>query len=187
MTRRSRILSLAPALALAVAVAACGGGGGGGDDDEAADDDRETTTTADDDATTTTAAGTGTTAAGEAADPPSGEPGDVGTALGVDRTFTGEGSEQFCADVRALQTSVGGEDSARISEATVTGQLAAMTPPDEIADDWNTMITVQEAIVSAGSASALADVPAEQMEAYGTASAVIAAYLGDVCGLSYSG
>lgn len=49
------------------------------------------------------------------------------------------------------------------------------------------MITVQEAIVSAGSASALDDVPAEQMEAYGTASAVIAAYLGDVCGLSYSG
>lgn len=184
MTRRSRILSFAPALVLAVAVAACGGGGG---DDEAADDDRETTTTNADDATTTTAAGTDTTVAGDAADPPSGEPGDVGTALGVDRTFTGEGSDQFCADVRALQTSVGGEDSARISEATVTGQLAAMTPPDEIADDWTTMITVQEAIVSAGSASALDDVPAEQMEAYGTASAVIAAYLGDVCGLSYSG
>lgn len=117
-----------PALALAVAAAACGGGGG--DDEE-----REITTTVAD-ATTTTAAGTGTTAAVDATDPPSGEPGDVGTALGVDRTFTGEGSEQFRSDVRALQTSVGGEDSARISEATVTGQLAAMTPPDEIADDW---------------------------------------------------
>lgn len=183
MIRRTRYLAFAPAVALAVAVAACGGGGNG---DDAGRDERDTTTTADD-ATTTTAAGTDTTAAGETSDSPGGAPGDVGTALGIDRTFTGEGSEQFCADVQALQTSVAGEDPARISEATVTGQLAAMTPPSEIADDWNTMITVQEAIVSAEGDQPLADVPAEQLEAYGTASAVIAAYLGDVCGLSFSG
>jgi hypothetical protein len=181
MNRRTQMLSFAPALALAVVLAACGGGGG---DDEASErDDERTTTTAEDATTTTAPAGTDTTAASDPAAPPSGAPGDVGTALGVDRTFTGEGSASFCAEVQALQSSVGGSDPSRVSEATVTGQMAAMTPPAEIAEDWNLVVSVQQSLTS-GSENPLAEVDPAQLEAYGMASAVIATYLGDVCRVS---
>ena len=182
MNRRTHILAFAPAVALAVALTACGGGGG---DDEASERDR-TTTTADD---TTTSGATDTTGAPatDPAAPPAaggtGQPGGVGTALGVDRTFTGEGSEAFCAEVATLQSSVGGADPSRVSEATVTGQMAAMTPPAEIAADWNLVVSVQQSL-AAGTEDALAAGDPAQLDAYGMASAVIATYLGDVCQVS---
>jgi hypothetical protein len=178
MTRRIRMTSVA--LAVAVALVGCGGGG----DDSAERDRREPTTTE------TTMGATTTTAPGTTADggaPGTGLPGDVGTQLEVDRVFTGEGSDDFCAQVRALQESVTASDPSRIDEATVTGQMADLTPPAEIAGDWNVVVSVQQSLVDAPAEDPFAGVDQAQLDAYGVSSAVIAAYLGDVCQLSLMG
>ncbi len=179
MTRRIQVTSLALSLAVTIALAGCGGGG---DDDRAErqPDESSTTTEAPGEPTTTTAPPAG------GAPPVPGAPGDVGTQLEVDRTFTGEGSEDFCGQVRALQESVSGTDPSRIDEATVTGQMAALTPPPEIAADWNLMVSVQQSMTDSPD-DPFAGVDQAQLDAYGLASAVIAAYLGDVCQLSLMG
>lgn len=179
-----RKASVAASVAVAIGLAACGGGGGDGEG-AARDGDGSATTTEAPETTSTTDA-SGTTAPGGPASG-SGVPGDVATQLGVDRTFTGDGSEEFCAQVRALQESVSGSDPSRIDEATVTGQMAALAPPAEIADDWSLMVSVQQAIVGSQSEDPLADVDQAQLDDYGRSSAVIAAYLGDVCQLSLAG
>ena len=179
-----RRASVAASVAVAIGLAACGGGGGDGEG-AARDGDGSATTTEAPETTSTTDA-SGTTAPGGPASG-SGVPGDVATQLGVDRTFTGDGSEEFCAQVRALQESVSGSDPSRVDEATVTGQMAGLAPPAEIADDWSLMVSVQQAIVGSQSEDPLADVDQAQLDAYGRSSAVIAAYLGDVCQLSLAG
>jgi len=166
------------ALSLTVAVALTGCGGGDDDDADRARDESTTTTETTVEATTTTAPPEGGLPA-----PGSGGPGDVGTQLEVDRTFTGEGSDDFCGEVRALQESVSGSDPSRIDEATVTAQMAGLTPPAEIAEDWNVVVSVQQSLVSAED-DPLAAVDQAQLDAYGQSTAVIAAYLGDVCQLS---
>jgi hypothetical protein len=181
MTMR-RMTSVALSLAVAVALAGCGGG----DDDSAEADRDEPTTETSARSTTTTAAPDATTDGGAPA-PSTGLPGEVGTQLEVDRVFTGEGSEEFCAQVRALQESVTGSDPSRIDEATVTGQMASITPPAEIAADWNVVVTVQQALVDAQAEDPFAGVDQAQLDAYGQSSAVIATYLGDVCQLSLMG
>ncbi len=181
MTTRIRMTSLALTLAVTVALTGCGGGGGDEGDSAERGDDSSTTT----EATETTGEATTTTAPGAGAPAPGG-PGDVGTQLEVDRTFTGEGSEDFCGEVRALQESVSGSDPTRIDEATVTGQMAALTPPAEIAGDWSVMVAVQQSMTDSPQ-DPFAGIDQAQLDAYGQASAVIAAYLGDVCRLSLSG
>ncbi len=175
------------ALSLAVTVALAGCGGGGGDEGDSAESAGESSTTTEATATETTGEATTTTAPGGGAPAPgSGTPGDVGTQLEVDRTFTGEGSEDFCGQVRALQESVSGSDPTRIDEATVTGQMAALSPPAEIAGDWRVMVAVQQSMTDSPE-DPFAGIDQAQLDAYGQASAVIAAYLGDVCRLSLSG
>jgi hypothetical protein len=181
MTRRIQMTSVALSLVVAVALADCGGG----DDDSAERDRDEPTTTETTRGATTTTTAPGTTADGGA--PGTGLPGDVGTELEVDRVFPGEGSDDFCAQVRALQESVTGSDPSRIDEATVTGQMAALTPPAEIAGDWNVVVSVQQSLIDAPVDDPFAGVDQAQLDAYGVSSAVIAAYLGDVCHLSLMG
>jgi hypothetical protein len=183
MTRRIHMASVALLLAVAVALAGCGG-----DDDSAhRDGDEPTTTETSVESTTTTTAASGTTTDGGAPAPSIGLPGDVGTQLEVDRVFTGEGSEEFCAQVRALQESVMSSDPSGIDEATVTGQMAGLTPPAEIASDWGMVVSVQQALVDAHAEDPFAGVDQAQLDAYGQSTAVIAAYLGDVCELSLMG
>jgi hypothetical protein len=185
MTRHISRTWWAACLSACLAVAACGGGGGDRAGDDEGSGDRTTTTEAAADAsTTTTAPGTPSP---DGAAPAPGEPGAVGTQLDVDRTFTGEGSEAFCAEVRALQQSVSGSDPERIDEATVTGQMAALTPPAEIAADWAVMVAVQQSLANSQAEDPLAGIDQAQLDAYGQSSAVIAAYLGDVCQLALMG
>jgi hypothetical protein len=180
MSRPVQLTSVA--LAVAVALAGCGGN----DDSAERDRDDPTTTETSVESTTTTTAGSGTTTDGTP-DPSIGLPGDVGTQLEVDRVFTGEGSEEFCAQVRALQQSVTGSDPSQIDEATVTGQMAGLTPPAEIAGDWSVVVSVQQALVGAKAEDPFAGVDQAQLDAYGQSTAVVAAYLRDVCQLSLMG
>ncbi|HEX6570203.1 MAG TPA: hypothetical protein VF015_13605, partial [Acidimicrobiales bacterium] len=119
---------------------------------------------------------------GDGVAPPAaeGEPGAVATELGVDRTFTGEGSEAFCAEVVALEEATGGT---QVDEAALADQMAAIEAPDEIADEWTNLTTVQKAIASDPSGEALAAMSDEETAAWGMSGAVVAAYLGDVCGM----
>jgi hypothetical protein len=180
MTSRIQMTSVVLSLAVAVALAGCGG------DDDSAERDRDEPTTTETTARTTTTTTTvpGTTPDGSAPAPATGLPGDVGTQLEVDRVFTGEGSEEFCAQVQALQESVTGSDPSQIDEASVTGQMAGLTPPAEIAGDWNMVVSVQQGLVDAPAEDPFAGIDQAQLDAYGQSSAVIAAYLGDVCQLS---
>jgi hypothetical protein len=182
VTRRIQVTSVVLSLAVAVALAACGGDG----DSAERDRDAPTTTSTSGEPTTTTTAASGTTT-DEASDLAIGLPGDVGTQLEADRVFTGEGSEEFCAQARALQESVAGSDPSSIDEASVAGQLAALTPPAEIAADWGVIVTVQQALVDTQAENPLASVDQAQLDAYGQSTAVVAAYLGDVCRLSLPG
>jgi hypothetical protein len=182
------VLTLVGVIALLVATAC--GGGGDGDAQESADDASEAS---DDDASSTD--NTLPTAEDEAAQdgegtPPgdgeagaggggSGQPGSVATELGVDRTFTGEGSDELCREMEDIQ----GSATPDLSNIALADQMAAITPPDEIATEWELMHTVLATIASDPSGAALRDMSDEEADAWATANAVVAAYLGDVCGL----
>jgi hypothetical protein len=191
MTRR--ILFTLLALLLVTGAAACGGGG---DDESASDDeaDEQAEGSSGDDSSETTlptaeeeaaddgdASGDeGEGGSGEADPPADGGPGSVATELGVDRTFTGEGSDELCGAMDEFQTSADPD----LSETEFADQMAAITPPDEIAAEWETMHTVLKAIASDPSGEALASISQEELDEWTMANSVIAAYLGDVCGLA---
>ena len=183
MTRR--ILFTLLALLLVTGAAACGG-----DDDEAASDDEANDQQAEGSSGDESSDTTLPTAEEEAADDEgasgdegeggSGGPGSVATELGVDRTFTGDGSDELCGAMDEFQTSADPD----LSETEFADQMAAITPPDEIAAEWETMHTVLKAIASDPSGEALASMSQEELDEWTMANSVIAAYLGDVCGLA---
>ena len=183
-----RTLSMLLALVLAAGATACGGGG----DDDAADETSEestesdVTTGSDGEGDAETEDDEGEAPAEEGEPPASGEPGSVASQLGVDRTFTGEGSEAFCAEMADLQdeAAAGGEAP---DDAAFADQMAAITPPAEIADEWTNLYTVQQALADDPSGEALAAMSADERDAWGMSGAVVAAYLGDVCGLDEAG
>lgn len=167
MIRRTVVLVFA--LVLAAGGAACGGGdddsGSAGGDDAAVDD----------------TAGGDTGDAGEAG----GEGGDDGsesaaTQLGVDRTFTGEGSEAFCAAVRELEQEYEGKGD----DLAFAERMAEVTPPDEIAAEWSNLVTTLLEIGSDPSGEGMAALDPEQSDSWARDGAVVAAYLGDVCGIT---
>jgi hypothetical protein len=187
-----RILFALLALLLVTGAAACGGGGGGDDEasDERADDGSSATSdtlpTAEEEAADDEAASgeDGDQAGGDDSgdtDPPAeGRPGSVATELGVDRTFTGEGSDELCDAMDDIQSSAEPD----LGQADFADQMAAITPPAEIAAEWETMHTVLKAIASDPSGEALASMSQEELDEWTMANSVIAAYLGDVCGLA---
>jgi hypothetical protein len=202
MVRRTLLMVLA--LVLVAGGAACGGGG----DDAAADDPSDRDAAADEDEgaaqsgeTTTTPstapaapAAPGVEPGGEPGTAPGGEgpsagdgaPGGIASELGIDRTFTGEGSDGFCTQVDGMRAA-GGDDPAAVDEAAFAGQMAAIPPPAEIATEWTNLFTVQQAIAADPSGNALAAMSQAELDAWGMSGAVVAAYLGDVCGFTDSG
>jgi hypothetical protein len=157
-----------PAMLLTLLLAAGAVGCGGGGDD--ADGDRADEVTGD-----TEDGGTETTA--PAGDDPDASP-DAGSAseeLGVDREFTGEGSEELCREVTRLQS----DGSLDLSDRELADRLSGITPPPEIASEWETVHRViARAADPAGGEDAL---PEDEMAAWADANAVVAAYLVDVC------
>src|SRR5690606_6536651 len=130
MIRRHLLLLL---VALLVGVpAACGDDGGSSGDGEAAEEPAEEQ--AADEGADDEAAGEDEAAAGGGAE--------LGDALGVDREFTGEGSEQFCAEVQALDSEAAENEELQASDAAYAARMAAITPPEEIAEEWTTLHTV---------------------------------------------
>ncbi len=186
MIRRSVLTLLTLVLVLVVGAAACGGG-----DDDSADPSADDTTADEapsdeapsDDTEAETEAGTendegsaGTTDDGAADDA------DVSTQLGVDREFTGEGSEAFCAEVVAMRDA--DQDAAGVDDAAFADAMMAITPPPEIAEEWTNLFTVQKAIAADPSGGALAAMSQEDLDAWAGHGNVVAAYLGDVCELA---
>jgi hypothetical protein len=192
-----RTLPALGALLLVLGTAACGGGDG--DADSADDPPRDT-----DDASARSADEGGASASGgtlpsaedeaaasdlpaetegdtpaSSAPPAPGEPGAVATQLGVDRVFTGAGSGELCDEMAAVQAGAAPD----LTNSQLADQMAAITPPPEIATEWELMHTVTKTIAADRSGTALADLSQEQAEDFATASNVVAAYLGDVCGL----
>lgn len=178
MIRRSLLTSLALVLALVTFTAACGG------DDS---DDPPSGDTSDE----SSASGAGDdspdeaeTEDGSGPDSPVGED-DVASQLGVDREFTGEGSEAFCAEVEAIRAS--GQDAAGVDDAAFADAMMAITPPDEIAEEWTNLFTVQKAVAADPSGAALAEMGQEALDAWSVDGNVVAAYLGDVCDMAEAG
>ncbi|HEX5947282.1 MAG TPA: hypothetical protein VFY82_13435 [Acidimicrobiales bacterium] len=199
MTRRTFLTLLAFVLALVMTAAACGGG----DDDSSSSDDTAADETSTDDSadpspsddsaadeSTTDDPDAGTEAAGGAGEGDEGSggataEGDVSTQLGVDREFTGDDSDAFCAEVVGMRDA--GQDAAGVDNAAFADAMMAITPPAEIAAEWTNLFTVQKAIAADPSGDALAAMSPEELNAWGTAGNVVAAYLGDVCGLADGG
>jgi hypothetical protein len=177
MIRRTLLMLLALALATA---AACGGDDDSDDSADAPPETSETTEDATDDAATGDESGDG----GEG----DGSPG-VGTELEVDREFTGEDSEPFCTQVRDVVTGTRDADSDAevISDAEFADQMAAMDVPGEIADEWETLYTVQRAVAEDPDGDVFATMDPEESEDWAMAGAIVAAYLGDVCEISDDG
>ena len=199
MTRRTLLTLLALVLALVMTAAACGGGDDDSADSSSSDDTAADETSTDDDAdpsscddtaadeTSTEDPDAGTEAAGEGDEGSGGAPaeGDVSTQLGVDREFTGDDSDAFCAEVVGMRDA--GQDAAGVDNAAFADAMMAITPPAEIAAEWTNLFTVQKAIAADPSGDALAAMSPEELNAWGTAGNVVAAYLGDVCGLADGG
>jgi hypothetical protein len=180
MIRRSMLIVLA--LLFAGATAACGGGG----DDEADDttSDRSDSEAAGGDETTAPPS-TAPPAGQTATTAPGGEvpPGGADTQLDVPADFTGEGSDAFCTAVRDMQAAVEAADAASVDQVALFDRMATLNPPAEIAGDWSTVVTVQQALASDPTGEALAGFDEAEMTAFGEASSRVAAYLGTVCGI----
>ncbi len=164
MIRRTFLLLLA--LVLAAGMTACGGGN---DDDARAEDESAERDRSD--------------AEGDepAEDDDAGSDGEsVASQLGVDRTFTGEGSEEFCAEVGAMEDSYEGETD----DLAFAQQMSEITPPAEIADEWTNLYTVLLEVGSDPSGEGLLGLDPEAGDKWAMDGAVVAAYLGDVCGMS---
>lgn len=187
MIRRTLLLLLA--LFLVTGMVACGGGGDESDDDDTDDDATTTTEEEAEEGDATTTSTTAPPADGDAAPAPApegegeGTPGDVGTELGIDRTFTGEGSDDFCAEVQAMQEA-GQDDPTQVDDATAAARMADITPPAEIEPEWTSLHQVLAAAAAEPSGDPFADMSPDEAEAWGMAGAVVATYLGDVCGLA---
>ena len=178
MIRRTLLTLLA--LVLLVGITACGGGdddsGDSSSDGDAATDEPSAGDTEPDsgDATTTPDAGDGASAEEDVAD-----------QLGVDREFTGEGSEAFCAEVNTMREN--GLDAAGVDDGAFADAMMAITPPAEIATEWTNLFTVQKALAADPSGNAMAEMSEEEVAEWSSAGSVVAAYLADVCHLDDSG
>lgn len=186
MIRRTLLMLLALALATA---AACGGGDD--DSDDSADDPPEASETTDEAAADEPADDAEGGDDAEAGDDAEGEgpPGSVGTELDIDREFTGEGSEPFCtqaADVINASRDVD-SDAEVLTDVEFADQMAAMTPPDEIAEEWETLYTVQRAVAEDPDSDIFATMDPDEADDWAMSGAVVAAYLGDVCEISDGG
>jgi hypothetical protein len=170
MIRRTLLLLLA--LVLAAGMTACGGGGGGGGDDDAGSAEDESAEPDRSDAETDEPAEDGDDAGSE------GE--SVASQLGVDRTFTGEGSEEFCAEVGAMEETYEGETD----DLEFAQQMSEITPPAEIADEWTNLYSILLEIGNDPSGEGLLGLDPEAGDTWAMDGAVVAAYLGDVCGMS---
>lgn len=171
---RRHVLLLLVAL-LAGIPAACGGDddAGSSGDEEAAEESIEEPA-ADEDV--------GEEAAGED-EAAGGGGGELGDALGVDREFTGEGSEQFCAEVQALDSEAAEDEELQASDTAYAARMAAITPPEEIAEEWTTLHTVLARMGESTSENPLEDIPPEELDAWAVSGEVVAAYLVQVCGI----
>ena len=169
MIRRTFLLLLA--LVLAAGMTACGGGN---DDDAHAEDESAEDESAESDRSDAEADES-------AEDDDAGSDGEsVASQLGVDRTFTGEGSEEFCAAVGAMEESYEGETD----DLAFAQQMSEITPPAEIADEWTNLYTVLLEVGSDPSGEGLLGLDPEAGDKWAMDGAVVAAYLGDVCGMS---
>ena len=168
MIRRTFLLLLA--LVLAAGMTACGGGN---DDDAPAEDESAEDESAEPDRSDAEA--------DESAEDDDGSDGEsVASQLGVDRTFTGEGSEEFCAEVGAMEESYEGESD----DLAFAQQMSEITPPAEIADEWTNLYTVLLEVGNDPSGEGLLGLDPEAGDKWAMDGAVVAAYLGDVCGMA---
>jgi hypothetical protein len=184
MIRRTLLMLLA--LALVAGGAACGGGG----------DDESTEGSSEQDDTTTSTTAADAPADSEAppeGDSPAAEDGattaeqaasDIREQYGIDRTFTGEGGEEFCAEVKAMQEA-GLDNPSQTSDTDAAAAMAAIAPPADIAAEWTNLHEVMAA--AAADSNVFATMSQEEMDEWGLAGAVVATYLGEVCGLNTSG
>jgi hypothetical protein len=116
-------------------------------------------------------------------DVPSGDLGDIGTAFDTDFSFTGEGSETFCAKMADLQAQYATADPNSINLSDLADKMSAIDPPPELANDWAPYIDMQRTLGAADSDGDLTDADAAQLAAFTDASAKVSVYLSDVCGL----
>ncbi len=133
-------------------------------------------------------AAAGLLVAGGCSDSDSGDPtGDEESADNGDGESSGGGdSEDFCADFQALDDRFSADPEA--SEEEVIEALESLDPPEEIADDFATMIEVSRSTsnVDQSDPEAMADAQAE-LEGATEAQTRVFTYLDEECGVGPEG
>jgi hypothetical protein len=186
---------IVPALLLVLGLAACGGKSGGDDaraDGKSARGGGSTDAAAPGqigDAATAGDKGAGGSGgklgvpSGAQGEAPSGEPGDVGSALASDYKFTGKGSDAFCKQMGDLQASYAKGTDANPSFAGMAAQVAKINPPPELEADWPTFVKVQESLAKAPEGQGPDTMDQATLVKFADASNKVSAYLTNVCGL----
>ena len=199
-----RVVFIVPALLLVFGLAACGGksggddarsdgkspGGGGSTEAAAPGQIGDAATAGDKSAGGSGGSGSSSGSGGKLGVPsgaqgeaPSGKPGDVGSALASDYTFTGKGSDSFCKQMGDLQASYAKGTDASPSFAGMAAQVAKITPPPELEADWPTFVKVQESLAKAPEGQGPDTVDQATLVKFADASNKVSAYLTNVCGL----
>jgi hypothetical protein len=113
---------------------------------------------------------------------PSGKPGDIGSALPSDYTFTGKDSDSFCKQMGDLQADYA-NSAANPSFAGMAAQVAKIAPPPELEADWPIFVKVQESLAQAPAGEGPETLDPSTLVKYADASNKVSAYLTNVCGL----
>lgn len=126
----------------------------------------------------------GLLAASGCSDSDAGDP----NADGDDSNAAAGSAESFCADFQALDDRFAEDPEAASDPEVVLQALEDLDPPDEIADDFETMVDVSRstADIDQSDPEAMADAQAE-IESATEAQERVSAYLDEECGISPGG
>ena len=85
--------------------------------------------------------------------------------------------------MQALDSEAAENEELQASDSAYAARMAAITPPEEIAEEWTTLHTVLARMGESTSENPLEDIPPEELDAWAVSGEVVAAYLVQVCGI----
>jgi len=97
--------------------------------------------------------------------------------------FTGEGGEQFCTQMTDLRAGFANAEASEASYAALADQIAAISPPPELAGDWPEFVDMNRSLANDPSGEELRNASPESMQRFGEISTRVSEYMAQVCGL----
>jgi hypothetical protein len=182
-----RALLLMPAVALLGAAVGCGGGGGASSESSSGSEPSEQSEIGDAASAEGAPGADGETGqpaeAGAPPEDPGLLPGDGPIEGAPEITFTGEGGDEFCAQMTDLRASFANSEASEASYAALADRIAAVTPPPELADDWPEFVDMNRALANDPTGEELRNASPESMVRFSEISTKVSEYMSQICGL----